>query len=241
MQTALVTGGSAGLGRALATELAVRGWRVVLDARHPDLLRDAVRHIGRRTGSRHVQAVPGDVTDLVHRAELAAAIGSGGLDLLVHNASTLGPTGLHRLGDLSAAELRSILDTNVVAPVALTALLLPALTRARGVIVTISSDAGAEHYETWGGYGASKAALDHVAGTLAAEHPEIAAYAVDPGDMRTAMHQAAFPGEDISDRPLPEDVVGRLLGLVEARPGSGRYRVADLRQTATSGRVGVPA
>ena len=111
---------------------------------------------------------------------------------------------------------------------ALTALLLPALRRAAGVVVTISSDAAVEHYETWGGYGASKAALDHVAGTLAAELPELAAFAVDPGDMRTAMHQAAFPGEDISDRPLPLTVVGRLLGLVETRPTSGRYRIADL-------------
>ncbi len=228
MRTALVTGGSAGLGRALAHELANRGWRVVIDARGDRALGQAAREIAATTGTSSVETLVGDVTDLRHRRSLADRVNGGGLDLLVHNASSLGRSGLHALADLPAAELRDILETNVVAPVALTALLLPALVRARGAIVTISSDAGVEHYPTWGGYGASKAALDHVVGTFAAEHPEIAAYAVDPGDMRTAMHQAAFPGEDISDRPLPETVVAPILSLVETRAPSGRYRVADL-------------
>ncbi len=228
MHTALVTGASAGLGRALATELARRGWRVVVDARGADALTAAVSDLRREGRDADIVAVPGDVTDPGHRRHLADLVGGGRLDLLVHNASTLGPGGLRGLAELPAADLRDILETNVVAPVALTALLLPALCRAGGVVLTISSDAAVEHYRTWGGYGASKAALDHVAGTLAAEHPEIAVYAVDPGDMRTALHQAAFPGEDISDRPLPETVVGPVLGLVETRPASGRYRAEDL-------------
>jgi len=245
MHTALITGGSAGLGRALTAALATRGWRVVVDARHADELRRVVAEIGRSCGSPHVVAVPGDVTDVAHRAELAAVVGASGLDLLVHNASTLGPRGLRSLAELGAADLRDVLAVNVVAPVALTAAVLPALRRAGGIIVTVSSDAAVEHYETWGGYGASKAALDHVAGTLAAEVPEVAAYAVDPGDMRTAMHQAAFPGEDISDRPLPETVLPALLRLLDERPPSGRYRLADLagpRDSAERGSaVEVPA
>ena len=228
MKTALVTGASEGLGRALTHGLAARGWRVVVDARGAEALEAAAAQIAEETGWPHVDAVPGDVTDPSHRAELAARVGHGPLDLLVHNASTLGPTGLHPLAETPTAELRRVLETNVVAPVALTNLLLPALVRARGTILAISSDAGVEHYETWGAYGASKAALDHVTGTFAAEHPELALYAVDPGDMRTAMHQAAFPGEDISDRPLPEAVVGPLLRLLDRRPPSGRYRVAEL-------------
>jgi NAD(P)-dependent dehydrogenase (short-subunit alcohol dehydrogenase family) len=253
MHTALVTGASAGLGRALASELARLGWRVVVDARGGDSLREAAARITGEAGSGEIVAVPGDVTDPDHRRSLADVVNGSGLELLVHNASTLGEGGLRPLADLPAAELRAILETNVVAPVALTALLLPALRRAHGAILTISSDAAVEHYERWGGYGASKAALDHVAGTFAAEHAEVAAYAVDPGDMRTAMHQAAFPGEDISDRPLPETVVAPILRLIDARPPSGRYRAGDLaslgspvtapqqRQAETSESAGVPA
>jgi NAD(P)-dependent dehydrogenase (short-subunit alcohol dehydrogenase family) len=228
MKTAVVTGASEGLGRALTHGLAARGWRVVVDARGADPLEAAAAQIREETGWPHVETVPGDVTDASHRAEIAARIGHDRLDLLVHNASTLGPTGLHPLAETPTTELRRVLETNVVAPVALTNLLLPALVRARGTVLTVSSDAGVEHYESWGAYGASKAALDHLAGTLAAEHPELALYAVDPGDMRTAMHQAAFPDEDISDRPLPETVVGPLLRLLDRRPPSGRYRVAEL-------------
>ncbi len=235
MRTALVTGGSAGLGRALATELAVRGWRLIIDGRRAGVLASAAESMRTTARGGFVDAVPGDITDAAHRRALARAVGTAGLDLLVHNASTLGATGLHPLSELSIEDLRGILETNVVAPVALTRLLLPALVRAEGVIVTVSSDAALERYETWGGYGASKAALDHVAGTLAAEHPALTAYAIDPGDMRTAMHQAAFPGEDIGDRPLPESVVGPLVDLLDARPPSGRYRLADVPDLVAPG------
>lgn len=225
MKTALVTGASAGLGRALARGLAAHGWRLVIDARGGEQLRALVRELRTVT---EIEGVVGDVTDPAHRAQLAARIGDGGLDLLVHNASTLGPRGLLPLESMGVTDLRDVLETNVLAPLALTRLVLPGLLRARGTVITISSDAAVEHYETWGGYGMSKAALDHLAGTLAAEHAELSVYAVDPGDMRTAMHQAAFPGEDISDRPEPETVVAPILRLIERRPASGRLRAADL-------------
>ena len=225
MKTALVTGASAGLGRALTRALAQRGWRLVIDARRAETLGEAVEELSRVT---RVDGVVGDITDAAHRSRLVELIGDGGLDLLVHNASTLGPGGLTPLALLHAAALRDILETNLVAPSDLTRQLLGALVRARGTVLTISSDAAVEHYETWGGYGASKAALDHLALTLAAEHPDLAVYAVDPGDMRTAMHQAAFPGEDISDRPGPETVVDPILRLLDERPPSGRFRASDL-------------
>jgi NAD(P)-dependent dehydrogenase (short-subunit alcohol dehydrogenase family) len=225
MKTALVTGASSGLGLALARALAGRGWRLVLDARGAARLMDVVDELGSVT---EVEGLVGDVTDPAHRAELARRAGDGGLNLLVHNASTLGPSGLRTLTTHTAKDLRAVFETNVIAPVTLTQQLLPALLAARGTVITISSDAAVGHYETWGGYGASKAALDHVALTLAAEHPTLAVYAVDPGDMRTAMHQAAFPGEDISDRPEPETLVEPLLRLVADRPPSGRFRASDL-------------
>ncbi len=168
------------------------------------------------------------MTDPAHRAALAAAVEAAGrLDLLVHNASTLGPTPLPPLAKVSPDDLDDVWLTNVAAPLALSQLLLPALRASGGVLVGISSDAAVEHYEGWGAYAASKAALDHVILTLGAENPEISAYAVDPGDMRTAMHQAAFPDEDISDRPLPETVVPSLRRLLRERPANGRYRAAD--------------
>jgi NAD(P)-dependent dehydrogenase (short-subunit alcohol dehydrogenase family) len=229
MTTALITGASAGLGRALARALAVRGWQLVIDARGERALVETAAEL---SSSTRAVAVPGDLTDPAHRTALADAVrvlaDGEGLDLLVHNASTLGPTGLHPLADTDEAELRLILETNLVAPLALTRILLPDLRRARGTVLTISSDAAVAHYPTWGGYGASKAALDHLAGTLAAEHPELTVHAVDPGDMRTAMHQAAFPGEDIGDRPLPETVVPHLLGLLDVPRASGRCRATDV-------------
>jgi NAD(P)-dependent dehydrogenase (short-subunit alcohol dehydrogenase family) len=221
MPTALITGGSAGLGRALAAALADEGWDVVIDGRRPDRLLEAARAIGPR-----VRAIPGDVTDPTHRDQLVAAVPAG-LDLLVNNASTLGPSPMPTVAALDTIALDDIWLTNVAAPLALTQALLPKLRSTDGVLVNISSDAAVEHYEGWGGYAASKAALDHLTLTLASEDPGLAAYAVDPGDMRTAMHQAAFPGEDISDRPLPEAVVPGLLALVRQRPASGRYKAAD--------------
>jgi NAD(P)-dependent dehydrogenase (short-subunit alcohol dehydrogenase family) len=223
--TALITGGSAGLGRALATALATRGWTLVLDARGADRLAEVATELGRLTT---VEAVAGSVADPAHRAELAAAVRwHGPLDLLVHNASELGGSPQPALGDLDPHTLRTVLETNVVAPLALTRELLPDLVTARGTVLAVSSDAAMEHYEGWGAYGASKAALDHLVGTFAAEQPSLRWYAVDPGDMRTAMHQAAFPGEDISDRPLPETVVPALLRLLDTAPPSGRYRASD--------------
>ena len=229
MSVAVITGGSAGLGRALARALATEGWRVIVDGRDPVRLSAAVDHPD-------VTGVPGDVTDERHRRALRAAVErEGRLDLLVHNASTLGPTPLPRLAETTVTDLDRVWRTNVGAPVALTVDLLPVLAAAGGTLLSVSSDAGVEHYEGWGLYGASKAALDHLTLTFGAENPEIRAYAVDPGDMRTQMHQDAFPGEDISDRPLPEAVVPRLLALLSERPPSGRYRAADIPAPVKAG------
>ena len=230
MPTALITGGSAGLGRALGLALAEHGWQLVVDARDRDRLDRAADEMRALTD---VVAVAGDVSDPGHQQALVTEVGSaGGLDLLVNNASMLGPSPLRPLADLTGADLRAILATNVEAPHALARQLLPFLVRAGGVVLSLSSDAAVEHYPGWGGYAASKAALDHLTLTLAAENPEITAYAVDPGDMRTEMHQRAFPGEDISDRPYPETVVSVLVQLLRSRPGSGRYRLSDLRAEA---------
>lgn len=233
MGTALITGASRGLGLALAAALAARGWDLVVDARDPVALRRAA---GGLTGGT-VEAIPGDVAEVAHREELRRAVRQRGrLDALVNNASTLGPSPLPPLGDHPIAELERVLTVNTLAPLALLQLLLPELRAARGVVVNLSSDAAVEAYPGWGGYGASKAALDHLTAVLAAEEPAIRAYAVDPGDMRTAMHQEAFPGEDISDRPPPESVVPAFLRLLEERPPSGRYRATEL--LAPAGSVG---
>lgn len=219
MPTALVTGASAGLGRALAAALVSRKWTVIGDGRDAAALSAAAGEIG-------FTAVPGDVADPAHRASLAEACPS--LDLLVNNASSLGVSPLPPLGSYPLAELEKVYRVNVFAPLALTQLLLPALTAARGTIIDISSDAAVEAYEGWGGYGSAKAALDQVTAVVGVENPELAVYAVDPGDLRTAMHQRAFPGEDISDRPLPSSAVPAFLRLLDERPPSGRYRAADL-------------
>jgi NAD(P)-dependent dehydrogenase (short-subunit alcohol dehydrogenase family) len=224
-KVALITGGSAGFGRELAHALAGSGWQVVIDGRRPDRLADAARP--------GMRALAGDVGDAEHRAALVDAIAAlGRLDLLVNNASTLGPTPLPRVTELPPGALEAVWRTNVLAPIDLIARLLPALARSAGVAVSISSDAAVEHYAGWGAYGASKAALDHLTLTVAGEHPEVPVYVVDPGDMRTEMHQAAFPGEDIGDRPSPASVVPRLLALLEQRPPSGRYRVGDVADLA---------
>ncbi|MBE8522631.1 SDR family NAD(P)-dependent oxidoreductase [Amycolatopsis sp. H6(2020)] len=221
MPTALVTGASAGLGRALAAALVRRKWTVIGDARDAAALESAAREDG-------FTAIPGDVTDPAHRASLAEACPS--LDLLVNNASSLGVSPLPPLARYPLPDLEDVYRVNVFAPLALTQLLLPAL--ARGVVINISSDAAVEAYEGWGGYGSAKAALDQLTAVLGAEHPDLAVYAIDPGDLRTAMHQRAFPGEDISDRPLPSSAVPAFLRLLDERPPSGRYRAADLLVTA---------
>ena len=222
--TALVTGASRGLGRALANALAGRGWNLVLDARHTGGMAEALPN---------ALVIRGDVTDPVHRGELAAAVGAlGGIDLLVNNASDLGPSPLPALARYSLDDLRRVYETNVLAPLALSQLLLPRLRVAGGTVLNISSDAAVEAYPGWGGYGSAKAAFDHVSAVLGVEEPRVRVYAVDPGDMRTAMHQAAFPGQDISDRPEPETVVPALLRLLDERPPSGRYRAVDLPAVA---------
>jgi len=219
---AVVTGASRGLGRALARGLSARGWRLVLDARAEEDLRAVA------AGLPDATALAGDVTDPAHRAALAAAAEHfGRVDLLVNNASDLGPSPLPRLAEHPLTALRTVYETNVLAPVALAQLLLPALRASGGTIVNVSSDAAVEAYEGWGGYGSSKAALDQVSAILAAEESEVRVYALDPGDMRTDMHQRAFPGEDISDRAEPETVVPAVLRLLDVRPASGRYRAAE--------------
>jgi NAD(P)-dependent dehydrogenase (short-subunit alcohol dehydrogenase family) len=229
---ALVTGASAGLGLALAHGLADRGWALVIDARGAEALKDAADALADRTD---VVPLAGDVTDPDHRADLVDAITElGRLDLLVNNASYLGPSPLQALAAADLDELRRVYEVDVLAPIALTQALLPALTAASGVLINISSDAAVEPYETWGGYGSAKAALDHATRILAAEHPALAVYAVDPGDLRTAMHQAAFPGEDISDRPEPATVVPAFLQLLDSRPASGRYRAAEFKPAVAS-------
>ena len=222
---AIVTGGSKGFGRALAQALLGRGWTVVADARRAtDLAATAAA-----LNSPRLITVPGDVTDPAHRAALiVAAIDAGPLRLLVNNASRLGPSPQPPLADYLAAELRAVYTANVFAPLALIQAALPTLTANDGVVVNLTSDAAVETYEGWGGYGSSKAALDHLTAILAAENPGIGVYAFDPGDMRTEMHQAAFPGEDISDRAEPESVVPALLRLLDTRPQAGRYRASDL-------------
>jgi NAD(P)-dependent dehydrogenase (short-subunit alcohol dehydrogenase family) len=221
----IVTGASRGLGLALTRALVDRGWRVVVDARDADELAQAWPDAPSDV------LVAGDVADPDHRRALVEAAGDR-IDLLVNNASALGPSPLPALADYPLEELRRVYEVNVLAPLALIQLALPRLAPWAAVI-DITSDAAVEPYEGWGGYGSSKAALEHLTAILAAEHPNRRIYTVDPGDMRTRMQQDAFPGEDISDRPLPEESVPGLLTLIEGRLPSGRYRAREL--------TGVPA
>jgi NAD(P)-dependent dehydrogenase (short-subunit alcohol dehydrogenase family) len=223
MPTAIVTGASRGLGLALARALAERDWRLVIDAREPEPLASARDELAAVT---EVTALVGDVGDESHRAALVATAGRR-LDLLVNNASLLGPSPQPPLGEYPLAELEDVYRVNVFAALSLIQMALPLLGDGAR-IVNVTSDAGVESYEGWGGYGSSKAALERLTGVLAAEHPGLRVYAVDPGDMRTRMHQLAFPGEDISDRPPPEDSVPGLLTLIEGRLPSGRYLARDL-------------
>ncbi|MFI9050004.1 SDR family NAD(P)-dependent oxidoreductase [Streptomyces sp. NPDC053427] len=237
MPVAIITGASKGLGRALAAALAGRGWDLVVDARSAGPLEEAAREL-RAAGAR-VVALPGDVADGGHRAELvAAARGLGGLDLLVNNASVLGAEPLVRLAEQPLDGLRAALEVNVVAPLGLVQEALPLLRAASGpspyigtagAVLTISSDAAVEAYATWGGYGATKAALDQQSAVLAVEEPALRVWWVDPGDMRTDLYAAAAPDEDDSGRPLPESVVPALLRLLDGPAASGRYAAAELR------------
>ena len=225
MPTAIVTGASRGFGRAVAFALAKRGWALVLDARGDAALQATAATLP----ADRTLAIAGDVSDAGHRAELVrAAERLGGLDLLLNNASELGPSPLPELARYPLDELVRLYATNVFAPLALMQAALPLLVARNGTIVNVSSDAGAEAYAGWGGYGSSKAALDHLSKVLAVEQPALRIHAFDPGDMRTEMHQRAFPSEDVSDRPEPETVVPALLRLLDERPASGRYRASEL-------------
>jgi NAD(P)-dependent dehydrogenase (short-subunit alcohol dehydrogenase family) len=218
-RVAIITGASRGLGLALATGLSEAGWRLVVDARTPVELTAAAEWIGG-----DVVAVPGDVRDPAHRAALL----EHGVDLLVNNAGILGPSPQPRLASYPLDVLREVYEVNVLAPLALTQLALPVLRSREGAVVNVTSDAAVEPYEGWGGYGSAKAAVEQASAVLAAEEPAVRVWWVDPGDLRTRMHQEAFPGEDISDRPLPETVVPAFRHLVTSRPPSGRVRLADL-------------
>jgi NAD(P)-dependent dehydrogenase (short-subunit alcohol dehydrogenase family) len=227
MHTAIITGASRGLGLALARALARDGWRLVIDARGSGALQRAATELSALS---EVVAIPGDVTDPAHRTELVEAAGER-IDLLVNNASHLGPSPQPALQDLALDDLARILGVNVLAPLALIQLALDRMP-AGATIIDVTSDAAVEAYGGWGGYGASKAALEQLTAILAVEHPQLRVHAVDPGDMNTAMHQAAFPGEDISDRPPPEDSVPGLLALIERAIPSGRHRAQDLTAAA---------
>ncbi|HZJ51281.1 MAG TPA: SDR family oxidoreductase [Actinomycetota bacterium] len=232
MPVALITGASRGFGRAVAEGLANNDWDLVVDARDDDTLQSVAQAW---PGSGRTTAVAGDVADQAHREELSRIIrGLGRLDLLVNNASELGPSPQPQLDAYPLDELERVYRINTLAPLAIVQLVLPELVAARGAIVNVSSDAAVEAYPSWGGYGSSKAALDQLTAVLAAEQPALAVYAFDPGDMRTTMQQQAFPYEDISDRPEPHTVVPTLLRLIEQRPPSGRYRSADLLVAQTS-------
>jgi NAD(P)-dependent dehydrogenase (short-subunit alcohol dehydrogenase family) len=216
----IITGASRGLGLALTRALSERGWRLAVDARGVEALEHAV------AGLAGVVGVAGDVTDADHRRRLVESAGEP-IDLLVNNASLLGPSPLPLLAHYPLEELRSVYEANVFAPLALVQLSLSRLSpHAR--IINLISDAALEAYETWGGYGSSKAALAQITAVLGAEHPGLRVYAVDPGDMHTQMQQDAFPGEDVSDRPPPEESVPGLLAVIEGNLPSGLYRAREL-------------
>jgi NAD(P)-dependent dehydrogenase (short-subunit alcohol dehydrogenase family) len=224
MATAIITGASRGLGYALAAGLAAEGWRLVIDGRDGEALAAAAAALGAG-----VQAVQGDVTDPGHRAELVrAADRVGGADLLVNNAGILGPSPQPPLSRYPLDVLREVYEVNVIAPLGLIQLALPGLRARAGAVLNITSDAAVEPYPGWGGYGSAKAAIEQASRILAAEEPRVRVWWVDPGDLRTRMHQEAFPGEDISDRPEPSTVVPAFVRLLAQRPQSGRIRAGEL-------------
>lgn len=230
-KVALITGASRGLGLALARALASRGWRLIIDARGAEALERVRAELAKTTD---VIAIPGDVAQVLHRQALVNATHSiGGLDALINNASILGPSPQPNLLDYPLPALERVFWVNVFGPLGLVQDLRHDL-RHDARVLNITSDAGVEPYPGWGGYGSSKAALEQVSAILAAENPSLRVYWVDPGDMRTQMHQEAYPGEDISDRPLPEESVPGLLALIEGDYTSGRYKARDLRAVKVS-------
>ena len=228
-KTALITGASKGLGYSLAEHLAQNGWNLLINARDAKQLLSAKNYLEQFT---KVIALSGDVRDEIHLLQLAEALQSHQwhLDLVVNNASALGISPMPRLLEHPVDDLHIILHTNMIAPISLLQKVKPYLTT-NPVIINVSSDAGVEPYETWGAYGGSKAGLDHMTAILAKEYPGYRFYAFDPGDMRTDMHQAAFPGQDISDRPLPkEKAVPAITRLIENDFPSGRYTTSILKE-----------
>ncbi|MET0729422.1 MAG: SDR family oxidoreductase [Acidimicrobiales bacterium] len=224
-RNALITGASRGLGLALTSSLARDGWGLVVDGRHTDALTAALAPLGAVT---NLVAIPGDIADDSHRHQLATAVRSiGGVDLVVLNAGTLGPSPLPRLSELRLDDLRTTIEVNLVAQLGVLQAVLQDL-RPGATVVAVTSDAAVEPYEGWGAYGAAKAGLEQLAAVLGVERPDLRVLRVDPGDMRTAMHQDAFPGEDISDRPGPEEAVPGLRVLIEGDHPSGRYQVSGL-------------
>jgi NAD(P)-dependent dehydrogenase (short-subunit alcohol dehydrogenase family) len=224
MKIALITGASRGLGLALARQLAENGWGLIIDARRKKTLEEVRLELSAKT---KVIAIPGDITAESHRRKLAKAASElGGLEALINNASFLGPSPQPNLLDYPLDVLEQVYYTNIIAPLgliqALHSMLIP-----DACVINVTSDAGVEAYGGWGGYGSSKAALEHLSHILAKENPTWRVYWVDPGDMRTQMQQEAFPDEDISDRPLPEESVPGLLALIEGQLPSGRYRARE--------------
>jgi NAD(P)-dependent dehydrogenase (short-subunit alcohol dehydrogenase family) len=233
MSVALITGGSRGLGLALAQALALRQWDLVIDGRDGVALAAAAEQLASATS---VTAVAGDMAEDEHRQALLAAVAElGRLDLLVNNASVLGPSPQPELGDYPLDVLRGVFEVNVLAPLALTQLVLPTLRASRGRIVNVTSDAAVEAYPGWGGYGSSKAALEQMTRVLMEECGDMPIYLADPGDMRTQMHQEAFPDEDISDRPLPAVALPGLLALIEGDLAKGRYRLQEFQHWSVRG------
>jgi NAD(P)-dependent dehydrogenase (short-subunit alcohol dehydrogenase family) len=226
MPTAIITGASRGLGLALARALDERGWRLVLDARGAEALEAATSELS------NAVALPGDVADPHHRSALVALAGPQ-IDLLINNASILGPSPQPELAKYPLDVLEEVYRVNTIAPLALTQLTLPHIPDG-GTIINVTSDAGIEAYDGWGGYGSSKAAFEQWTAVLGVERPHLRIYAVDPGDMRTQMHQEAFPGEDISDRALPEESVPAFLALLDGQLQNGRYRAHDLTPAAAA-------
>ncbi len=234
VSTAIVTGGSMGFGRALATELAGQNWNLVIDGRSRFALDEAARML-EAIGPGQVRAIAGDVADEGHRFELVeSAIELNDFRVLVNNASTLGPIPQPRLSEYPVDALKTVIEVNLLAPLALTQLAIPHLRASGGTLVNMTSDAAVEAYEGWGGYGSSKAALEQMSNILAVEEPDISVYWFDPGDMRTQMHQDAFSGEDISDRPLPESRVPALIDLLTSGLPSGRYTAESFLSPSAS-------
>lgn len=229
-KTALITGASRGLGLALAHALAKRGWNLIIDARGDAALQAAYNDLSPRT---RITAVVGDIRHKAHQEALAvAARASGGVDVIINNAGTLGPSPQPPLLDYPLDTLSEVFAVNVVAQLGILQAIRPYLP-ANPRIINISSDAAVEAYPGWGGYGASKAAFEHLSAVLAEENPDWRVYWVDPGDMRTQMQQDAFPSEDISDRPLPEASVPGFLTLIEGELPNGRYQARALTPEPT--------